>query len=59
MIIMRTIIFLLLFFDDACMIFVETNNYREQLILEEEFTREDNLFAIPITKIGKIKSIIE
>lgn len=51
---MRTIIFLLLFFD-ACMIFVETNNYREQLILEEEFTREDNLFAIPITKIGKIK----
>lgn len=41
------------------MLFVETNNHKEQLFLEEEFSREGNIFAVPLTKTQEIKTIIE
>lgn len=41
------------------MIFIETNDYKEQLALEEEFSREDNLFAVPIGRSSRIKTILQ
>ena len=41
------------------MIYVETNNLKEQAFLEEEFSRDGNVFGVPYKKTKPIEQQIE